>query len=150
MKTLVIGYGNSLREDDGLGPAAAYALAAASLPEDVEVKVCHQLTPELACELAGVKRAVFIDVCEPGANPPGTILQRDLVANGARPAGVTHFFDPQTLLAMAASFYGQAPEATLFSVAAGSFGMVEGLTPPVQAALPELLQKITTWIYVCS
>jgi len=47
-RVLVIGYGNTLRGDDGLGQRAAEALAQRALPDGVEVLSCHQLTIELA------------------------------------------------------------------------------------------------------
>ena len=53
-KVLVIGYGNSLRGDDGIGPAVAQAFADEDATECADVIVCHQLTPELAESIAAV------------------------------------------------------------------------------------------------
>ena len=46
MKTLILGYGNTLRKDDGLGMYAARSLASLPLPEDVEIRTYQQLSPE--------------------------------------------------------------------------------------------------------
>ncbi|PPT05423.1 NADH-reducing hydrogenase maturation factor [Geitlerinema sp. FC II] len=62
---LVIGYGNSLRGDDGIGRAIAEQVASWNLPH-VRSLSLHQLTPELAEELSRVDRAVFIDACIDG------------------------------------------------------------------------------------
>ena len=46
MKTLVVGYGNPLRSDDGVGPFLANEIGGLAM-EDVTVKTCHQLNVEL-------------------------------------------------------------------------------------------------------
>jgi Ni,Fe-hydrogenase maturation factor len=56
----VIGYGNTLRTDDGVGPYVATAVASWGLPGVVSVGV-HQLTPELSELLASAELAVFVD-----------------------------------------------------------------------------------------
>ena len=45
MKTLILGYGNTLRKDDGLGVYAAQTLDSLDIPGDVEVYTCQQLSP---------------------------------------------------------------------------------------------------------
>ena len=62
---LVIGYGNTLRGDDGIGPAVAGEIDRLAVP-GVRVIVVHQLTPELAADLAACRRAVFIDAATTG------------------------------------------------------------------------------------
>jgi hydrogenase maturation protease len=57
---LVIGFGNELRRDDGAGPRVARTVADWHLP-GVRALAVHQLTPELAAELARAKRVVFVD-----------------------------------------------------------------------------------------
>ncbi|HEY9173382.1 MAG TPA: hydrogenase maturation protease, partial [Verrucomicrobiae bacterium] len=52
---LVIGYGNTLRRDDGIGPKVAEAVAELNLP-GVRSLACPQLTPELAEPIAHAKR----------------------------------------------------------------------------------------------
>lgn len=47
-RVLVLGYGNPLRSDDGLGWRVAVELFRANASVDVLVLPCHQLTPDLA------------------------------------------------------------------------------------------------------
>ena len=49
---LVIGYGNALRSDDGVGPAVASALSSDVRAFGLTVLQRHQLTPDLAPEFA--------------------------------------------------------------------------------------------------
>jgi len=143
MKTLILGYGNTLRKDDGLGVYAAQALALLTLPDNVEIYTCQQLSPELSPALAQVDHAIFIDAALMlDGQKPGTIYTRVLQPRTTQPSGITHHFDPEMLLAMAESLYGHAPHAELFSVTAASFDLEEGLSPEVSAALPDLVESI--------
>ena len=60
MNTLVIGYGNTLCSDDGVGPVIAQQIARRNLPQ-VQSLAVHQLTPELASEISKVDVVYFVD-----------------------------------------------------------------------------------------
>lgn len=60
-RVIAIGYGNTLRSDDGAGQKVAEILASWHLPQMRSISV-HQLTPELAALLAEVELAIFVDV----------------------------------------------------------------------------------------
>jgi hydrogenase maturation protease len=144
--TLIIGYGNPLRGDDGVGPRAAELLVEEDgvtsplLPDDVQVLVCHQLTIELAPQIAETDRLILIDARATGE--PGSIEQRILTPAIPDRTSLTHHIDAQGLLAAAEILYGHAPETILFTVSGGSFDCGETLSPNVAAALPELLARI--------
>jgi hydrogenase maturation protease len=145
MKTLIIGYGNTLRRDDGLGIYAAEEVAHRGLPVGVAVLTCQQLTPELAADLAEVDRVAFLDASAPSGQP-GRITQSELLPCATSPSGITHHFGPETLLALAGALYGHTPQATLFTIEAESFELGEGLTDAVAAALPQFVQKVWDWV----
>ena len=58
---LIVGYGNPLRGDDGVGQAVARAFAGEAAIDGVDALACHQLTPELAERFAAAARVVLID-----------------------------------------------------------------------------------------
>jgi hypothetical protein len=62
---LLIGWGNPLRGDDGVGQAIAAAVERWGQPQ-LEVVEAVQLTPELAPLLAAARRVLFVDA-EAGA-----------------------------------------------------------------------------------
>jgi len=133
---LVIGYGNTLRGDDGIGPAVAEAVAARGLP-GVRVRVVQQLTPELAAELAEVRRVVFADAAVGG----GAVRAVRLDATGA--GGVmTHTADPRGLLALTRAVYGREPEAWLVTAAGADFGFRDGLSPTGRANAGAAAERI--------
>jgi hydrogenase maturation protease len=139
-KTLIVGYGNPLRGDDGVGQATARALAGHATLKNCEVVACHQLMPELAERLAAVDLVVFIDARAGAA--PGSVAIARLHGVPAAAPGLVHHVDPAALLALAGRLYGRAPEAFLVSVGAGSLGLSENLSPSVAAALPEVVATV--------
>jgi hydrogenase maturation protease len=148
MKTLIIGYGNTLRKDDGLGVYAAQLIASTVLPEDVEVLIRQQLSPELSASLAQVEQAIFIDATlGVEGEAAGTIKTRMLHPRTTQPSGITHHFAPETLLAMAETLYNHLPQAILFSVTAASIDLGEDLSPEVSAALPILVENIKEYLF---
>lgn len=136
--TLLIGYGNPLRGDDGLGwqVAVRYAREAAARP-GLRVLPCHQLTPELAESLSEVDRVIFVDAT--AESPPGEIKVVPLSPDPAAPRSFTHQCDPPGLLASAHALYGHAPaEAWLVTVGGAEFGYCESLSPTLTNLLPRL------------
>lgn len=141
MNTLIIGYGNTLRGDDGLGVRAVEALAEENLPENIETLACPQLRPELAERLSRCERAVFIDAAAPlpaPANFPGLIRVMGMDEWTTASRGSGHSLDVSGLLELTGLLYGRKPEAWLCTVEAASFDLSEQLSPQVQAALTGL------------
>lgn len=120
---LVIGYGNTLRGDDGIGPAVAADVARLGLP-GVRAIAVHQLTPELAADLAETDLVVFVDAAMSGE--PVSVLQLEAVAADS---GMTHATDPRGLLALAFAVYGGSPRAWLVTAAGADYGFRDGLSP---------------------
>lgn len=142
---LIIGYGNTIRGDDGVGPAVAEALQARYAgSEQVSVLACHQLVPEMAPMVAAARCLILIDAVAGGV--PGETKAIDLKPEpGDRPS-LAHFLDPRALLATAKLLYGAAPPTTLFTVCAMEFDGVGRLSPPVSAALPPLTARIAALV----
>jgi hydrogenase maturation protease len=139
---LVIGYGNTLRGDDGAGPWVAQAVAKWRLPE-VRALAVHQLTPELAAELATASQAVFVDASV--ARDCATVELRKLEPRGS-PARLNHTSDPQSLLALAQEVYGHCPQAWLLTVHATHMDFTEGLSPEARESIDEGLKRLA-WLF---
>lgn len=135
-KALVIGYGNPLRGDDGLGWHAVRLLEGVALAREAEVLARHQLMPELAQPASEAAAVIFVDAA--GEGVPGR-LQWRRVAPQAGPASFTHHLSPEALLGMAKELYGRCPQAFVVSVVGGDFECGEDLSPSVRAALPALI-----------
>jgi hydrogenase maturation protease len=136
---LVIGYGNPLRGDDGIGQHAARMLAECADLKHTKVIDCHQLTPELAEPISRATLVIFIDAAR--NEPPGIIRWHRLSPLPA-PGAFTHNVSPQALLTSAQMLYGHCPAAILYSVGGQYFDYADTLSAPVQAALPRLLRRV--------
>jgi len=130
--TLIVGYGNPLRGDDGLGWHVAERLRALVRDPDVEILALHQLTPELMDPISRADRVIFIDACE--GPVPGEIQERTIEPQAAARAAFSHHATPAALLAGARALYGRAPQATLITVTGADFSVSDRLSPEVSAA----------------
>lgn len=138
---LVVGIGNPLRSDDGLGWRVVERLQR-QLPGGVEAVAVHQLTPELALRLSEVRRAVFIDAAVDAA--AGELRVRDLEPRAFEPRW-THDLDPAELLGLVVRLGQPPPVARIFTVGAGSLEHGESLTPEVAAVVDELCRRVLHW-----
>jgi hydrogenase maturation protease len=139
---LVIGYGNTLRRDDGAGVRVAEEIERLALP-GVRVLTCHQLTPELAELLAGAGRVVFVDA---SAESLARVRLRQVQpARAAAP--LAHAADPRGLLVLARELFGHAPRAWMLALPAPDLGFGEGLSAEaeegVRQAVAALRRKMT-------
>lgn len=147
---LVIGIGNPLRGDDGVGALLAEQAAVLTAAEPggpVAVRSVQQLTPELAEELAQLDAVLFIDAW---AAPAGAEPQlQPLCPAGAASAGASsdsHRLAPADLLAVSQALYGRAPEAQLLLVPAYAFEHGTALSAGLQAALPPARALLRQWL----
>ncbi|HVT88330.1 MAG TPA: hydrogenase maturation protease [Tepidisphaeraceae bacterium] len=136
-RVLIIGYGNTLRGDDGLGRVVAVELGHTMDPSVVRVIDCHQLTPDLSEPLSKARLAIFVDARE--GSPPGDIECDKLTIESCNNSDLVHHLTPQRLLAISKALYGSKPEAYAFSVGGEEWGYCETLSPKVQAAVPVLI-----------
>jgi hydrogenase maturation protease len=147
---LVIGYGNTLRGDDAVGPRVADGVAAWRRP-GVRALAVQQLTPELADVLTGAGLAVFVDAC-PSAEG------EDVRVRSLEPAelkfGLGHASSPRYLLALARALYGWSPPAWWVLVPGVRFEMGEGLSEVaargVEAALRQIAALVTSQDHTCT
>ena len=134
---LVIGYGNTLRGDDGVGPRVAEAVAALNLP-GVQTLTSHQLTPELAEPISKARGVVFVDAAVDAAPD---IALRELTA--AEPGMLMgHAVDPRLLLALARDVFGGQPKAWLLTVPASDLNFGDHLSETAERGVQIAVEKI--------
>lgn len=136
-EVLVIGYGNTLRGDDGVGPRVAGAIGELNLP-GVRTLVCPLLTPELADAVSRAGKVIFVDAA---VDAPKTVQWRELQPNESSQL-MAHAADPRTLLALARDVFGRVPRAWWLTIPAVDLGFHEGFSPEVQCRFGEAIGKI--------
>ncbi len=130
MSFLVIGYGNPLRGDDGVGWAVVERLERTAAAVPLTLITRHQLLPELSDLIAQATGVLFVDAAADGE--PGSICITPLSPDPTGPAS-SHQMGPGVLLAYTQELYGHCPPATLITVTGESFGYEEKLSPRLAA-----------------
>jgi len=141
---LVIGYGNALRTDDGVGPAVAERLADDPRLRGVDVRAAHQLTPELAFDAIGASLLVLVDAA--ADLPAGEVTVRRLDAGAVAGDVMTHHLDPAGLVGLARELWGTAPPVVLVSVGVSSLELGDTLTADVEEAIPRAVDAVAAII----
>ena len=134
---LVIGYGNELRSDDGVGPKVADAIAEMQLP-GVQAIACHQLTPELAEPIASARAVIFVDA----AHDSSGAVQTRMIQPSPTAHVMAHAGGPESLLALAREWFGRCPPAWLIRVPAATFDFGEQLSLLAEQGLAEAVDEI--------
>jgi hydrogenase maturation protease len=139
-RTLVLGYGNPGRTDDGLGPAAAEAIEAFELP-GVRTSANYQLTIEDASDAARCDTVIFIDASKNGEEPFSVTLVRPTALASCF---VSHLVSPEYILLLCERVYGRTPNAWLIGIRGYDFDFREGLTQRAEENLAHAIAYIRT------
>ena len=134
---LIIGYGNVLRRDDGVGPKVVEAIEELHLP-DVRTLVCQLLSPEHAEPISQARTVIFVDAA---VDAPKTVQLRKLEPSESSQL-MAHAADPRTMLALARDVFGHCPAAWWLTIPAVNLGFGENLSPEAQQGFEKALAEI--------
>jgi hydrogenase maturation protease len=144
-RIVVVGLGNPLLTDDGVGVHAARLLSRRLADGPVDVIQSSWGGMRFIDLLAGYDRAIIVDAIEWRRGPPGTVYR--LTADEAIPtlrAVSYHDMSLGAALSLGRALDIPLPEETVFfaveAVETRTFG--ESLTPAVEAALPEVVRCV--------
>lgn len=134
-KTLIIGYGNTLRGDDGAG-IAAIGILKNNYPQ-YDFLQLHQLTPELSETISNYESVYFIDASVDVDEVTKINLQPEIPTDIIN----THIVTPQNLVDLCLNLYGRVPsETVLFHIPAFNYDFSEALSTSTQERMEEFLQ----------
>jgi hydrogenase maturation protease len=144
---VLIGYGNSLRRDDGAGPALARLAEAWGGRGDLKVITPHQLVPELAEDLAeaGVVAVLFLDASAHDSRGSERVAIRP-VGGEARSPAFGHHFSPAVLLRYAELLRGGPLPAWQITIPGIDFGHGEGLSGYSEQLLAVAFKKLQIFL----
>ncbi len=130
---LVIGVGNTLREDDGVGINLVRRLKAC-FPTGLNCIEVYEPDIILAQEIAGFDNLLIVDAIVAEDDKPYKIIPIE-AAKSFIPSGgfVTHIFDWSTILAMSKELFAGNPDTEVLGVSAFNFGFSESLSSPCKA-----------------
>jgi hydrogenase maturation protease len=142
---VVIGLGNVLRGDDGIGPRAIAALARERLPDDVELIDGGNAGLTLLDWLEGRDTAIIIDAASMN-RVPGTVVRfdcDDAIDNSQADIGVTHAPNAFAVLLLAEQLGTfELPRITIFGIEPESVEPSMSLTRTGEAALSEVVRRV--------
>jgi hydrogenase maturation protease len=135
-RSLIIGIGNPLRSDDGLGWIVAEQLFQ-DREVDCSIHAVHQLTPELAEGMALARLTIIIDASHEGE--PGELHVRPL-SPSAQPGPTgpigTHYTTPEELAALTATIYGYCPPVVVVTLTGANFALGEQCSSIIKERIP--------------
>jgi len=146
---LIIGYGNVLRRDDGVGWAAARRLIDQLPGTTAKVWMVPQLLPELAEPMSRSELVIFIDAdAKLGAGQ----IQRRILRSPRRKNTQTigHHQSPEGLIQMARDLYGRRPRALLFSIGGADFSFGCTLSSAVKTAVRKVVSDVVDAVMALS
>ena len=138
-KTLLIGFGNPGRLDDGLGPACAEAVDALDVP-GVTVEANYQLNVEDASQMAEYDVVVLVDAAVSGKEP----FDFKVVEAARELSFSTHSVEPGALVTLARDFYQAAPRVYTLAIRGYEFNEFgERLSEQARTNLKAAIEFIT-------
>lgn len=157
MKTLLFGYGNADREDDGVAwHILREVMLRNGLPlideldidyhdtvGDVDYVFQLQLTPEIAYDLDQYDRVCFIDA-HTGAVPEDVHFEK--VNAHFQKSPFTHHLTAASLLSIAETIHHKIPETILVSVRGYQFGFARTLSTATSLLTRQAADIIQKWL----
>jgi hydrogenase maturation protease len=142
--TLVIGLGNPLRGDDGIGMRIADLLSRHILPEGIEVVRGGTSGLELVNWMEGWRRVIIIDAAEVGQVPGGfarfTLDECNLLGNDRHLS--IHDAGLRDALLLAKVLGVLPEEVIVYGVQPAHLDWDDTLSPEVEAATPMILSAV--------
>ena len=155
-KSLIIGYGNPDREDDGVAWHILRALTmklGLESPESYEDEFPEspgidfvfylQLTPELAEDISAYEYVCFVDAHTGNIPEPVRLVD---VESEFQASPFTHHLTPQSLLSMCETIYRRKPDAALLSVLGHRFLFSRQLSEETAELVPQAVELIWNWV----
>jgi hydrogenase maturation protease len=158
-RSLIIGYGNIDRADDGVAYEAINTLrrrqgreplgeentGLEELGEEVDSIFLSQLTPELMELLCDYDRVVFVDAHVNEDNGIKNLHCVDVLPEYT-PASLTHHLTPGMLLALIKAVYQRELIGHLVSIRGYDFGFHRNLSAGTRALMGQAVGDILQWL----
>ncbi len=143
-ETLIIGLGNPLRGDDGIGVRVVQMLADEALPESVEVVEGGTLGLGLVSLMEGRRRVILVDAANVGQRPGGFLrfTPQEVRLLGSDQHLSIHNAGLRDALQLAETLELLPDEIVIYGMQPENLDWDDDLSPEVEAAMPALVRSI--------
>ncbi len=140
-KVMVVGIGNLIMQDDGVGVHAIKALEALGLPEEVELIDGGTNSYDLIEEFCRAEQLIIVDAMHAGGEP-GTIYRAPLDELGLQSVeNITSLHEMHFVEAMKMTrMLGYDPPTIVFGIEPAEVAVSLELSPQVAEKLPRLVE----------
>ena len=148
MYTLILGLGNELLGDEGVGVHAVRLLQQETLPEGTMIVEVGTAILDALPMLENAGRVIVLDAMKDG-NPPGTVYKIPLdECSGSACIASMHGFDIFRVMALAG--HSTLPPSMVFGMEPEELGWSMRLSATVTEALPYLIESVQEELSVLS
>lgn len=140
-KTLVMGIGNPLRSDDGVGPYIVQKIKDKNLP-GVKVRAVQQLNIELLEEVDKYDKILLVDASFLGE---GLIFRKVQPIDHEQGAS-SHHLSPEFFWTLAHKLYHRHLNLYVCAVRGRNFELGEQLSTEVQLLIPQAIDEICAFL----
>jgi hydrogenase maturation protease len=151
-KLLVLGYGNEMRGDDGVGPLVAQLLEKRLDGRRVQVRQAHMLLPEFVVDFSEMDRIILVDatVNLPAGEWAKKRIEAARAADGSPLPSVGHFLSPESVLGSVSTLFGKEPETWLYTIGVKEMAIGFLLAPAsreaAQRVADEVEKQVRSWL----
>ena len=149
-RTLICGVGNKLKKDDGLGPLVVEELENLEMPQGVDIADFGISGFKCALKLEGYSKVIFVDAISLPGSEPGKLhrlkITKEALMRSPRLSDFSvsmHETDLERIMATAAVLSIYPEEVVIIGCEPSDTAVGLGLTPPVKAAVPQVIKLIT-------
>ena len=139
---VVIGVGNEVMRDDGVGTYVIRKLQEVNLGPDVELIEGAVGGLDLIFDLEGRERAIIVDAARMGLAPGEVrVVRREQIEERVLPLASLHHIALHDVLELA-DLSGIRPQITVVAVEPAEVLPGLGLSPAIEAAVPEMVALV--------
>lgn len=142
-KVVILGVGNVLLKDEGIGVHVIRELEKQKLPAHIELVDGATQGLDLLYNIEGADRLIIID-CALTGEEPGTIFRfkpEDVEGEGPEHKISLHDISLTDVLEIA-TFLGSRPDTVIFGIEPKEIDWGTELTPELKAKIPELVELV--------
>ncbi len=140
---LLIGYGNTLRSDDGVGWYVADSIIG-KLGDRIDIIKADQITVEMTEDIKDRKLVIFVDA---HVSDKDDWLKAEEIFPDLKFGMTAHIFTPSALLALCEKIYNKCPKAYLFSIKGINYDFGEKLSEQTKSSAETAVTQITELIH---